>query len=334
VSANSKTMLPSPSNGLTAAARPILAFFGKSPAWPLLIALIIVFAIGSPRFLTALNISSVLNQAVLIGVLGIGLTPLVISGNIDLSIGSIAGFGACLLVYLEGAPIGLVAAIVLTIVACTAIGLVNGLVVERLGLNSIIVTLAVGTGLRGLTFLVFGTQTVMAPDTTLLDIFGVKLFGVDASVIIFFVVGVLFALMLRFTVHGVNTFAIGGNRRAALDAGVDVTRHVLANFALSGAMAGLVGLIMVAQLGAASPVYGKDYELWATIAVVLGGTALSGGRGTILGTVVANLSLTVLRNGLNLMKIEVRYVLIILGAVLIVALVLDRLRSKEPEVAE
>jgi ribose transport system permease protein len=151
---------------------------------------------------------------------------------------------------------------------------------------------------------------------------------------IFFAVGILFALMLRFTVHGVNTFAIGGNRRASLDAGVNVTRYVLANFALSGAMAGLVGLIMVAQLGAASPVYGKDYELWATIAVVLGGTALAGGRGTILGTILADLSLTVLRNGLNLMKIEVRYVLIILGVVLIAALILDRLRSKEPEVAE
>jgi ribose transport system permease protein len=334
MSTNIRTMQPALPSGLATAARQTLAFFGKSPAWPLLIGLIIVFAIGSPRFLTLLNISSVLNQAVLIGVLGIGLTPLVISGNIDLSVGSIAGFGACLLVYLEGTPIGLVSAIVLAIIACTAIGLANGLVVEGLGLNSIIVTLAVGTGLRGLTFLVFGTQTVLAPDMTLLDISGVKLLGLDISVSIFFVVGILFALMLRFTVHGVNTFAIGGNRRAALDAGVNVTRHVLANFALSGAMAGLVGLIMVAQLGAASPVYGKDYELWATIAVVLGGTALAGGRGTILGTILANLSLTVLRNGLNLMKIEVRYVLIILGVVLIAALILDRLRSKEPEVAE
>jgi ribose transport system permease protein len=334
MSTNVKTMQPATPGGLAAGARQTLAFFGKSPAWPLLIGLIIVFAIGSPRFLTLLNISSVLNQAVLIGVLGIGLTPLVISGNIDLSVGSIAGFGACLLVYLEGTSIGLVAAIGLAIVVCTAIGLANGLVVEGLGLNSIIVTLAVGTGLRGLTFLVFGTQTVLAPDMTLLDVSGVKLLGVDISVVVFVVVGILFALVLRFTVHGVNTFAIGGNRRAALDAGVNVTRHVLGNFALSGAMAGLVGLIMVAQLGAASPVYGKDYELWATIAVVLGGTALAGGRGTILGTIVANLSLTVLRNGLNLMKIEVRYVLIILGMVLIGALILDRLRSKEPEVAE
>lgn len=313
--------------------RDIFGFFGRSPAWPLLIALIIVFAIGSPRFLTPFNVSSVLNQAVLIGILGMGLTPLVISGNIDLSVGAVAGFGACLLVFLES-YVGLWPGIGLTLIACLGIGLINGLVVEKLGLNAIIVTLAVSTGLRGFTFLVFGTQTVMAPDMSLLDIASLKIFGMDMSVLTMFVVGILFASMLRFTVHGVNTFAIGGNRRAALDAGVNVTRHVLANFGLAGAAAGLVGIIMVAQLGAASPVYGKDYELWATIAVVLGGTALAGGRGTIVGTFIANLSLTVLRNGLNLMKIEVRYVLIILGLVLIAALILDRLRSKEPEVAE
>lgn len=311
----------------------MIAFLGRSPAFPLLIALIIVFSLGSPRFLTLFNISSVLNQAVLIGILGIGLTPLVISGNIDLSVGAIAAFGACLLVFLEG-YVGLWASVGATLVACLAIGLFNGLVVEKLGLNAIIVTLAAGRGLRGLTFLVFGTQTVMAPDTRLLDIAGFKAFGFDMSVVTFFLLGILFALMLRFTVHGVNTFAVGGNRRAALDAGVNVTLHVLANFALSGVMAGLVGVIMVAQLGAASPVYGKDYELWATIAVVLGGTAMAGGRGAILGTIVADLSLTVLRNGLNLMRIEVRYMLIILGVVLIAALVLDRLRSGEPEVAE
>jgi ribose transport system permease protein len=236
-------------------------------------------------------------------------------------------------VFLEGF-LGLWAGVGFTLLVCLAIGLLNGLVVEELGLNAIIVTLAVGTGLRGLTFLTFGTQTVLAPDTRLLDIAGLKVFGLGISVIVFFLLGILFALMLRFTVHGVNTFAIGGNRRAALDAGVNVTRHVLTNFALSGVMAGLVGVIMVAQLGAASPVYGKDYELWATIAVVLGGTALAGGCGAILGTIVADLSLTVLRNGLNLMKIEVRYVLLILGVVLIGALVVDRLRSGEPEVAE
>ena len=119
--------------------------------------------------------------------------------------------------------------------------------------------------------------------------------------------------MLRFTVHGVNTFAIGGNRRAALDAGVNVTRHVLANFRPVGRHGGP----RRAHHGGAArrrlAGLRQGLRVWATIAVVLGGTALAGGRGAILGTVLADLSLTVLRNGLNLMKIEVRYVLHHLG---------------------
>jgi ribose transport system permease protein len=306
---------------------------GQSPAWPLLIALIIFFAIGNPKFLTWFNTWSVLSQTTLVGVLAVGLTPLVISGNVDLSVGAIAGFSTCLLVYLQGA-VGLGPAVILTLAAATGIGLFNGLIVEKLGLNSIIVTLAMMNGLRGLGFLLFGEQTVLAPDTTLVDIGSIRFGRIGLDIIVFLAFAAIVAWMLRSTIHGVHTYAIGGNRRAALDAGVNVSVHVLGNFALSGAAAGLCGLMMVATLGSGAATYGRDYELWAVIAVVLGGTRLAGGRGFVLGTVAAALSLAVLRNGINLMRIEVRYVLIILGVVLIAALALDRLRSKEPEVAE
>jgi ribose transport system permease protein len=313
--------------------RRLRGFIEASPAWPLLILLVVFFTFGNPHFLTPFNISSVLRQTVLIGVLAVGLTPLIISGNIDLSVGALAGFAACLLVFLES-PIGVGPAIVATLIVCFAIGFFNGLIVEKLGLNSIIVTLAVSKGLRGLTFLVFGTQTVLAPEAGLTNLGALKIGLIGLDVIAFFIVAILVSQLLRSTVHGVNTYAIGGARRAALDAGVDVSWHVLMNFALSGLMAGLVGLILVAELGAASPVYGQDYELWAVIAVVLGGTRLAGGRGGVLGSIVAALSLTVLRNGMNLMRIEVRYVLVIMGLVLIAALIFDRLRSGEPETAE
>ena len=308
-------------------------FLSASPAWPLLILLVVFFTLGNSHFLTPFNISSIFRQTVLIGVLAVGLTPLIISGAIDLSVGALAGFAACLLVFLE-TPIGLAPAIVATLLVCFGIGLCNGLIVEKLGLNSIIVTLAMSKGLRGLTFLVFGTQTVMAPDASLTSLGNLKVGPVGVDILVFLVVAILVAQLLKATVHGVNTYAIGGNRRAAMDAGVNVSRHVLLNFALSGAMAGLVGVIMVAELGAASPVYGQDYELWAVIAVVLGGTRLAGGSGGVFGSIVAALSLTVLRNGMNLMRIEVRYVLIIMGLVLIAALIFDRLRSGEPETAE
>lgn len=318
---------------ITDAAKAVWNATGQSPAWPLLIALIVFFAVGNPKFLTWFNTWSVLSQTTLVGVLAVGLTPLVISGNVDLSVGANAAFATCLLVYFQGV-FGVGPAVILTLAIATGIGLFNGLIVEKLGLNSIIVTLAMMNGLRGLGFLLFGEQTVLAPDTTFVDIGGIKFGRIGLDVIIFFLFAAAVAWMLRSTFHGVHTYAIGGSRRAAQDAGVNVTGHVLGNFALAGAAAGLCGLMMVAALGSGAATYGRDYELWAVIAVVLGGTRLAGGKGFVLGTVAAALSLAVLRNGINLMRIEVRYVLFILGAVLIAALVLDRLRSKEPEVAE
>lgn len=306
---------------------------GKSPAWPLLVILCVFFAFQSPIFLSLFNINIILSQAALTGVLAIGLTPLVISGNVDFSVGAIAALGTCVAVVINN-QLGFFPAIALTLIVCALFGLLNGLIVERLGLSSIIVTIASGTALKGLTFIIFGSGTIMATGSLFLDIGYYKVAGISVSVILFLLLAVVLALMLRLTVHGAHTFAIGGNRQAALDAGVNVEMHVLANFAISGLMAGVCGIILVTGLGAGAPSLAPSYELWAIIAVVLGGTRLAGGGGTIAGTVAAALSLTVLRNGMNLMQIDARWFLIVLGSSLIVALILDRMRSGEPETAE
>jgi ribose transport system permease protein len=335
------TAVPHDTDAPTASATPgwrrlavtIWSATGRSPAWPLLIVLSIFFATQSPIFLTPFNIGVILGQTVLIGVLAVGLTPLAISGNIDLSVGSIAALSTCLAVVVNGVA-GFVPSIVATLVVATLLGLVNGLIVEKLKLNSIIVTIAMGTALQGAAFMIFGSATMVAKGNAWMDLGFLKIGGVSFSVVLFLALAILVAAMLRFTVHGVHTFAIGGNRQAALDAGVNVERHVLANFCLSGFMAGVCGILLVASLGAGSAILANDYELWAIIAVVLGGTALAGGSGTVAGTIAAALSLTVIRNGMGLMKIDVRWFLIVLGSALIVALVLDRLRSGEPERAE
>ena len=306
---------------------------GRSAAWPLLVMLSVFFAFQSPVFLDPYNINIILSQTVLIGVLAVGLTPLAISGNIDLSVGSVAAISTCVAVLVQ-AWLGFVPSIIAALAVAIVVGLINGLIVEKLGLNSIIVTLAMGTALRGLAFILFGSSTTVASGNEYADLGYLKIGGVSFSVILFLAIAVLIAAMLRFTVHGINTFAIGGHRQAALDAGINVERHVLANFCLSGFTAGLCGILLVTSLGAGSATFARDYELWAIIAVVLGGTRLRGGAGTISGTIAAALSLTVLRNGMNLMKIDVRWFLIALGSALIVALILDRLRSGEPETAE
>jgi ribose transport system permease protein len=305
----------------------------NSAAWPLLIILSVFFALQNSQFLDPFNINIILGQTVLIGVLAVGLTPLAISGNIDLSVGAIAALATCVAVIVQN-QFGFVPSLVAALAVATLCGLANGLIVERLGLNSIIVTLATGTALHGIAFIVFGANTIVAKGTQYADLGYLKIGGVSFGVIVFLAIAVIVAAMLRFTVHGINTFAIGGHRQAALDSGINVERHVLINFCLSGFTAGICGILLVMSLGSGSATFAKDYELWAIIAVVLGGTRLRGGAGTISGTIAAALSLTVLRNGMNLMKIDVRWFLIALGAALILALILDRLRSGEPETAE
>jgi ribose transport system permease protein len=328
--------VPETSAGMQAARRALTGIWhatSNSAAWPLLVILSIFFAFQSPIFLDPFNINIILSQTVLIGVLAVGLTPLAISGNIDLSVGAIAALSTCVAVLVQDQA-GFVPSIIAALAVATLLGLVNGLIVEKLGLNSIIVTLATGTALHGIAFIVFGANTIIAKGTQYADLGYLKIGGVSLIVIVFLAFAIVIAAMLRFTVHGINTFAIGGHRQAALDAGINVERHVLANFCLSGFAAGICGILLVSSLGAGSATFAKDYELWAIIAVVLGGTRLRGGAGTISGTIAAALSLTVLRNGMNLMKIDARWFLIALGAALILALILDRLRSGEPETAE
>jgi ribose transport system permease protein len=313
--------------------RSLWAATSRSAAWPLLIMLCVFFSIEGKGFLDPSNINIILSQTVLIGVLAVGLTPLAISGNIDLSVGAIASIATVIAVLVQ-AQLGFVSSVIAALAVGTLIGLFNGFIVEKLGLNSIIVTLAIGTALHGIAYMLFGSGTIVAKGSEYSDLGYLQIGGVSLIVIIFLVVAVLLAAMLKFTVHGVNTFAIGGHRQAALDAGVNVERHVLASFCISGFTAGLCGVLLVMSLGAGSATLAKDYELWAIISVVLGGTRLIGGAGTIAGTIAATLSLTVLRNGMNLMDIDVRWFLIALGASLILALILDRLRSGEPDRAE
>ena len=284
--------------------------------------LFIGFSLASGHFLTIFNVSNILFQSALVGFLAIGLTPLIVSGNIDLSVGSMVGLSACLAVGLQ--PFGLPLALVAAICAGAVLGLLNGFVVERLGINSFIATLAAMIGISGLTFLYTGDNSLSVVDDRFLALGELTIGPVSAIAILFVLLVIAFQWMLSNTVHGRNSYAIGGNRAAAIDAGVPVRRHVLLNFVLCGLMAAICGIAMAADLGAATPSYGRDYELLSVTAVVLGGTSLRGGSGDVIGTFAAVLTLAILRNGLNLMHVPPFYIPIVMGTALIVALVFDR----------
>ncbi|WP_210266355.1 MULTISPECIES: ABC transporter permease [Mesorhizobium] len=308
-------------------------YLARNPVWLLGLGLFIFFSVTTSHFLTAYNLSNVLFQCALVGLLATGLTPVIISGNIDLSVGAVVGLSSCLVIGMQE-QIGLAGAIAVALGSGLCLGLLNGLAVERLGVSSFIITLAGMIGTRGLAFLYAGDTSLSAIDEQLYDLTMLHVGPVTLIPFIFLTAVLCFQWMLRRTVHGRNTYAIGGSRSASTNAGIPVSRHVVINFIICGLMAAICGVAMAANLGAATPSYGKDYELWAVIAVVLGGTRLRGGKGDLIGTFAAVLALAILRNGLNMLHVAPFYIPGIMGLALIAALVLDRQLNRASKTAE
>jgi len=152
--------------------------------------------------------------------------------------------------------------------------------------------------------------------------------GLPTIALIFLVLVVLMHLMMTRTVHGRNCFAVGGNREASINAGIRIGPHILLNFILLGGLSALAGVTLSSQMGAATPNLGQDYELWVITAVVLGGTKLAGGAGSILSTLGGVLAIGILRNGMNLMQVPSFYVYVILGSILIAVLIMDKQLSE------
>lgn len=290
--------------------------------WAITVALFFLFVAIAPGFLNFLNINSILSEIALFGFLAVALTPVIVSGNIDISVGSVLGMAACLSIVLM--PYGIGVAISAALGAGLLAGFMNGVLVEKVGIDSFIVTLATMIGIRGVTFYYIGDRSVMTLDPVFLAIGNSNVGFVPVRTIVLAIIAVLVAWVMHSTSHGRYTFAIGGNRAAAVDAGVRVSRHVIANMMICGLLAAVGGVAMAAQLGSVTPAFGAQYELWGITAVVLGGTRLRGGTGSILGSLGAVATLAILHNGMVLLQVQSFYVPIVIGFALILALVLDR----------
>ncbi|MDA3919905.1 MAG: ABC transporter permease [Salinisphaera sp.] len=305
----------------------LLHWVGRNSIWVILIVCLIGFSFGSPYFFTVFNLSNILVQSAFIGFLSIGMTLIMINGGIDLTVGSTLALCACLAIGLQ--QYGLVVAITGALGAGLLLGFLNGIIVVKTGVHSFIVTLGGLIGIRGLVFVYTGENSLSATNMSFMN-FGMISIGPVSLIAILFLVFIAFAQWaLSRTRHGREAYAIGGNRQAAENAGVKVSRHIVINFMVSGLMAAVAGITMSTQMGAATPNLGTNYELWTIIAVVLGGTKLQGGAGALWGTLGGVLTLGVLRNGMNLMHVQPFYVLVLLGVVLILALIVDKQFNNE-----
>lgn len=290
--------------------------------WILVVVVSLYLLASEPNFGTVSNLSNVLLDCSFVAMLAIGLTPLVISRNIDLSVGSILGLSACITAALS--PLGGVVAVAAALLAGVGLSLLNGLIVRSLQLDSFIVTLAAMIGVRGLTFLLAGQDSISVADPWLTGVATAYVGPIALITVITVAIALATQWMLSNTLFGRNSFAIGGSLWAAENSGIRVGTFVLANFAFAGFMAALTGALMAANLGAANANFGRNYELWAIAAVVLGGTRLTGGVGSAVNAFGAALLLSLLRNGMNLKQVPSFYVLVVMGGTLILALVIDK----------
>ncbi|MBA4491823.1 ribose ABC transporter permease [Paracoccus sp. S1E-3] len=296
---------------------------------PVLVLLCIGFELASGRFLSVGNLSIVMQQASINAVLAAGMTFVILTGGIDLSVGSILALAAVVAVGATITPGFAWAAIPLALLAGAACGLVNGSLIAWLGLPPFIVTLGALTAVRGVARLAAGDSTVFNSDLPFSVIGNGNLLGVPWLVVIAFLVILLSWVILRRTVLGTWIYAVGGNAEAAALAGIKVPLVLLFVYALSGLLAGLGGVMSAARLYAANGLQlGQAYELDAIAAVILGGTSFVGGIGSVWGTLIGALIIAVLSNGLILLGVSDIWQYIIKGGVIILAVAIDKLRTR------
>lgn len=310
---------------------PALRWLAENPIWGFCALIFVFFSLSNEYFFDMNNFENILVQTSTIGLIALGMTLVMINGNIDLSVGAVVALAASLMVDIQSWSAfsdwgnwQMLPALLAALGAGTALGALNGIIVWKTGVDAFIVTLGAMLGVRGLVFVYTEEQSFFAMNFTFSDI-GMSTIGpVPALAVLFLVATVLVHILLSRTVHGRNTYAVGGNREAAVNAGIRVGPHMVVNFMIVGFCAALAGVTLSSQMGAATPNLGRDYELWVITAVVLGGTKLTGGAGSIIGTLGGVLAIGILRNGMNLMQVPAFYVLVILGSILIAVLILDK----------
>ena len=296
-----------------------------------LILLCVVMTILSPYFLTFNNLFNVGTQIAVVAIVALGQTFVIVSGGIDLSVGSVLGLAGIVFGWATAvANLPLPVALALGIGVGALAGLTNGLLITLANLPPFIATLAMLSAARGLALVISNGQPLSPIPATIRALGSGDLFGfVPLPVVLMLVMWALTIGILRSTYAGRCMYAIGGNEEASRLSGINVSRQKVLIYSLSGLFAGIAGVLLTARLASASPQAGFTYELDAIAAVVIGGASLSGGVGSASGTLIGALVLGVLRNGLNLLNVSAFWQQVVIGAVIALAVMTDTLRRRK-----
>lgn len=307
-------------------------------AFGALIALVVIFSLASPNFLQFDNIVGILLATSVNGVLALGVTFVIITAGIDLSVGTVMTLAAVmtgLATTVWHLPVGI--GILIGVATGAVAGAVNGIVVAKLKVPPFVATLGMLNVAKGLALVISGLKPIYFNDTPEFNgmAMGSALGGIipglaiPNTVLVLFGASIIASLILSRTILGRYTFAIGSNEEATRLSGVNVDRWKIIVYSLTGLFSGLAGVVIAARLNSAQPSLGQGYELDAIAAAVIGGTSLSGGEGSILGTVIGAFVISTLTNGLRIMSVPQEWQTVVTGAIVVVAVYLDMVRRRK-----
>ena len=302
------------------------AFFRSQTGYLVLVIVVVcvVASILNPRFLSGRNISNVMQQISVLGILTMCMALLMISGNLDISIGSMAGLVGMLFtrMVLSGRSQGL--AVIVVLALSTALGLINGLIISKSKTTPLIITLGMMYVYYGIALIISeGRPHSLAGQFEFLG--RAKIGPIPFTIIVYLAIFLFAYLLRRYTTYGRRINAIGGNREAAFLSGINVDLHVISLYAMSGLIVGLGGLVLASRLGMVRADSGTGYELQALAATIIGGITFEGGRGSLVGAFLGVLLLGIMYNAMNLVGVSSYMQTIFLGAVIVVATVVSNI---------
>lgn len=290
--------------------------------------LCLALSVISDQFLTVGNLLNVTRQVSINAIIAVGMTMIILTGGIDLSVGSIVAISGSITAGLLTGGVALVPAVLAGLLLGMLVGMINGLVITYGKIPPFIATMGMMTIVRGYTLVYTDGRPITGFSETFRSIGGGYIGIVPVPVVIMVVIFIGAWLLLTKNRFGRYIYAIGGNEEAARLSGINTKKHLVGVYAIAGMLAALSGIILTARLNSAQPTAGMAFEMDAIAAVVLGGTSLAGGRGTIVGTLVGALIIGVLDNGLNLLNVSSFYQQVAKGVVILLAVLMDRKQGK------
>lgn len=308
----------------------IFSLLVKNKVLLALLILCVILSVSTDSFLEIENIKNIFLQSAVMGIVAIGMTFVIITAGIDLGVGSVVALTGIFVAGMAQAELPILLIVIGVLIVGGLCGITNGFFITKFNMAPFIVTLGMMSAARSITIAYTDAQTISVHNDVFLKfIRSGTIAGIPVLIIITLLLFVIAHYVLSYTVFGRYVYAIGSNKKAAELSGINVKRVELMVYTIAGILAGIGGLLMTARLGSGTPLAGSGLELMAIAAVVIGGTSLMGGRGTIFGTLVGVILINVINTGMNLLNISSHYQGLVMGGVIIVAAFIDSVSSKK-----